>query len=231
MARVAIFGGVRRSSSRRKAWMRPGRWLDRCNRSARRTAMSESLTVRSSGIVDAPARGIPPLQLFLAFSQMALSGFGGVLPFAYRILVERRRWLAPEEFAKLLAFSQVMPGPTICNLSVAFGYRTAGFVGSGACLAGMIAAPIAILLGLGMSYREFGHLLVVQHALRGMSAVAAGLVLATAVKMGRALRHRARSLALAALAFAGIGALRMPLIAVIAVLAPNANVLAWRGRW
>ena len=73
---------------------------------------------------------ISPLALFLAFSEMALSGFGGVLPFAYRILVERRRWLNPEEFTKLLAVSQVMPGPTICNLSVMFGYRAAGIRGA-----------------------------------------------------------------------------------------------------
>ena len=71
-------------------------------------------------IAVAPAR-IAPLELFLAFSEMALSGFGGVLPFAYRAMVERRRWVDREEFARLLAVAQVMPGPTICNLAVMFG--------------------------------------------------------------------------------------------------------------
>ena len=71
---------------------------------------------------------ISPLQLFIAFSQMALSGFGGVLPFAYRALVERRRWLAPDDFARLLGVSQVMPGPTICNLD--FGLWTRAITGA-----------------------------------------------------------------------------------------------------
>src|SRR5207248_6319735 len=111
--------------------------------------MSDPLTGRALAPADvAPAR-IRPLALFVAFSEMALSGFGGVLPFAYRALVERRRWLTPEAFAKLLAFSQVMPGPTICNLSVMFGYRAGGIAGSASALGGMIAAPMAIVLGLG----------------------------------------------------------------------------------
>src|SRR5258706_15262743 len=79
-------------------------------------------------IAVAPER-IAPLELFLAFSEMALSGFGGVLPFAYRAMVERRRWVDREEFARLLAVAPVMPGPTICNLAVIFGYRRSGLTG------------------------------------------------------------------------------------------------------
>ena len=91
--------------------------------------------------------------------------------------------MAPEDFAKLLAVSQVMPGPTICNLSVMFGYRAAGIGGSAAALGGMIALPMAIVLGLGVAWHEFGALPPWRRALTGMSAVVAGLILATAMKM------------------------------------------------
>ena len=173
---------------------------------------------------------ISPLALFLAFSEMALSGFGGVLPFAYRILVERRRWLNPEEFTKLLAVSQVMPGPTICNLSVIFGYRTGGIGGSAVALAGMIALPMAIVLGLGVAWHEFGAHPSVRGALTGMSAVVAGLILATAAKMARSVPRHAIPIALSLVAFVGVGLMRLPLLAVIALVGPIGILLAWRER-
>ena len=174
---------------------------------------------------------ISPLALFLAFSEMALSGFGGVLPFAYRSLVERRRWLTAEEFTKLLAVSQVMPGPTICNLSVMFGYRAAGIRGSAVALGGMIALPMAIVLGLGVAWHEFGALPPVRRALTGMSAVVAGLVLATAMKMSRAVPRQAVPVSLSVVAFLGVGLMRFPLFAVIAFVGPIGILLAWREHW
>ena len=178
-------------------------------------------------IAVAPER-IAPLELFLAFSEMALSGFGGVLPFAYRAMVERRRWVDREEFARLLAVAQVMPGPTICNLAVMFGYRRSGLTGAAASLAGMVAMPFAIVLGLGLAYQRFGEVPAVRRALVGMSSVAAGLILATAIKMARAVRPRVVPICLAALAFVGVGVIRFSLIAVIAVLAPAAVLFSWK---
>lgn len=141
---------------------------------------------------------IGPLRLFTAFSGLALSGFGGVLPFAYRALVEKRDWLDSREFASLLAIAQVMPGPTICNLSVMIGQRYAGFVGSCAALAGMVLGPACIVIVLGIAWQHYGEIAGVKRALGGMSAVAIGLVFATAVKMGINLFKPERRIAAAA---------------------------------
>ena len=127
---------------------------------------------------------IGPMAIFTAFSALALSGFGGVLPFAYRALVEKRGWLDAREFASLLAIAQVMPGPTICNLSVMIGQRYAGFAGSCAALAGMVLGPSCVVIALGIAWQHFGELTAVKRALGGMSAVAIGLIFSTAVKMG-----------------------------------------------
>ncbi len=191
-----------------------------------------------------PPDGIGPWRLFTAFSALALSGFGGVLPFAYRALVERRQWLNAKEFAGLLAVAQVMPGPTICNLSVMIGHRFAGFRGACAALAGMVAGPSCVVLALGIAWQHAGGIPAVRHALAGMSAVAIGLILATAVKMGIALFRpgvraahedgdsvaapaywsgsRVAQVVLCALGFVGVGLLRWPLAAVVAGLAPFA---------
>src|SRR5689334_23178752 len=92
--------------------------------------------------------------LFKLFSQMALLGFGGVLPFAYRYLVERSRWLSDSEFAQLLGIAQLLPGPTICNLAVIVGQRFAGTGGALAALSGLLVAPFFIVIALGVAYQE-----------------------------------------------------------------------------
>jgi chromate transporter len=191
----------------------------------------------SSGELDATVgeARITPWVLFVAFSRMALSGFGGVMPFAYRALVERLGWVSPAEFAELLAMGQVLPGPTICNVSVLVGWRKAGLAGAAAALGGMMIGPFCITLSLGIAYAHYGDQPHVHEALSGMAAVAAGLIMATAVKLGQPLfltkgptRTQLLLRALFALgAFAGVGLFRWPLIAVVAVLAPVSVAIAW----
>jgi chromate transporter len=171
---------------------------------------------------------IGPLELFFAFSQLALSGFGGVLPWAHRTLVERKGWLTQREFVDHLALSQLLPGPNICNMSVMVGYRYAGYSGSIAAVAGLIGGPFVLMIAAGMLYQSYGALPLVQQALSGMSAVAAGLVLATGFKMANTLKRHWRPWLFTALSLAGVGGLRWPLLAVVGALAPFAIAAAWR---
>ncbi len=180
------------------------------------------------------ARTIPARTLFVAFSRMALMGFGGVLPFAYRMLVDNHRWLSDREFSQYLAFSQILPGPTICNMSILIGWRFNGLAGATAAFLGMLLGPVVVVILLGLAYSSVASHPLVRHALAGMSAVAAGLVLGTAVKMAIGLlraERRAATVAtiaiFAALAFIGVGLLRWPLILVALGLAPLAIAAAW----
>jgi chromate transporter len=164
--------------------------------------------------------------LFWAFSRIALSGFGGVLPFAYRGLVEKQGWLSPAEFAEFLGLSQMLPGPTICNIALMVGHKYGGTRGALAALAGMIAFPFLLVIALGAMYQRFGDLAAVRDALRGMAAVAAGLILATAIKMAIAMyrkkdpaEKRAVQTGLWLLAFIGLGLLGWRLIWVFGPLA------------
>ena len=164
----------------------------------------------------------------MLFSHAALLGFGGVLPWAYRLLVERRELLSKAEFAELFGFSQILPGPPVCNLAVLVGYRHAGVVGSFAALAGLVAAPTVFVIALGIAYQHYGDVAAVRHALSGMSAVAAGLVASMAVKMAVDLPRRWKNMLFAALMFAGIALARWPLITVLAILAPVAIIAFWK---
>ncbi len=181
---------------------------------------------------DSPRSPKSPGEIFRVFTRLALQGFGGVLPIAQRELVERERWLTREQFVELLAVSQVLPGPNVVNLSLMFGDRAFGWRGGLAALGGMILAPWCVVMALTVAYAHYAQVAVVAGALRGMAAVAAGLILATGLKLVPALRRnvlgRLPAMALAALMFAGIALLRVPLIWMLAGLGGLACVAAWR---
>lgn len=171
-------------------------------------------------------------ELYTGFMRIAALSFGGVLPWAHYVLVERRRWLTSEEFTEMLAVCQLMPGPNIVNLSVAIGARFHGARGALAAVLGLTMLPVAIVLVLASAYGSFKDVPAVNHALEGMAAAAAGLIVAMAAKMALPiLRRRPWSAAPAmALTFAAVALLRLPLLPVVLVMAPLAAALAWRVR-
>jgi chromate transporter len=184
-----------------------------------------------------PAAPVPPpgprsnADLFLTFTRLALQGFGGVLAVAQRELVEYRHWLTRDQFVEMLAISQVLPGPNIVNLSLMLGDRYFGLSGAASALAGLLAVPLVIVLALATAYAEFANVPVVAGALRGMGAVAAGLVIATAVKLSGTLRTSRMGPVLgtgfAVLTFLMIAWLRWPLAWVVVGLGAVAVAVAW----
>lgn len=168
------------------------------------------------------------LQLFACFLEMAMSGFGGVLAWAHRSLVERRGWLSDREFAALLALSQLLPGGNVVNLAVFVGLRYHGVRGALVALGGLLLAPFTLLVLLGALAANPAVGEVTRPALRGAAPVVAGMVLATAVKMARAHRGSPRALGLAALSLLAVGIVQVPLLIALAVLAPLGILLAWR---
>ena len=166
--------------------------------------------------------------LFLGFLSVGLCGFGGVLPWVRRMVVEQRRWLTGPEFTDLLALCQFLPGPNVVNLAVALGGRFRGPRGAIAALAGLLLAPFCLVLALGGLYARFGALAPVRHALAGLAAAASGLVLAMAVKIAAPLRRRSRGAAIAALGFIAIALLRLPMLPVMLALLPVAILLCGR---
>ena len=181
---------------------------------------------------DAPRTPKSPGEIFRVFTRLALQGFGGVLPIAQRELVERERWLTREQFLEMLAVSQVLPGPNVVNLSLMFGDRAFGWRGALAALGGMLLAPLGVVLLLTVAYTHYARHPVIAGVLRGMGAVAAGLIFSTGLKLLAALRSNVLGAtsahAFAALMFACIALLRVPLIWMLGGLGGVAFVLAWR---
>lgn len=166
--------------------------------------------------------------LFVGFLTIGVCGFGGVLPWARRGIVERRRWLSAGEFTELLGLCQFLPGPNTINLAVALGARYHGLAGSIAAFSGLLAAPMTIVILLGLAYARLDQIPAVQHAFAGLSAAAAALVLATAWRIAAPLRARPLGAAVGLLTFGAVALLRLPMPLVIVGFAPVSILLAWR---
>ncbi len=182
---------------------------------------------------EAPALARPasPGAMFLVFTVLALQGFGGVLPVAQRALVDRQRWLSPQQFVEMLALAQVLPGPNVVNLSLMVGDRFFGWRGALAGMAGMLLAPLCVVLLLAALVSHFRGHPVVDGAVHGMGVVAAGLVAATALRLAAALRRNPLGLlpcaALGLLAAGAVGGQRWPLVSVVLGLGLPAMAAAW----
>jgi chromate transporter len=165
--------------------------------------------------------------LFAGFLKVGLSGFGGVLPFARRMLVEQRRWLTEPEFTEVLSLSQFLPGPNIVNVAVIVGRRFQGPAGAIVAPLGLMLMPLVIVLLLAAVYAAFADVEAVRGACRGISAAASGLVLAMALRMSQPIRRTAWQVGIGAIVFAGIGLARLPMPWVLAALVPVSLGLAW----
>lgn len=171
-------------------------------------------------------------QLFYGFLMLGLTAFGGALPLARRMAVDRHRWLTGPEFTELLGLCQFLPGGNVINFSVAVGMKFRGVRGALAALLGLIAAPSVIVVMLGMVYDRFQNDPHIQHLFAGMAAGAAGLLISMAVKISVPMfknRDWVSGL-VAGLCFVAIAVLRVPLLPTMAILTPLSIFLVWRKR-
>jgi chromate transporter len=175
-----------------------------------------------------PARPTLP-ELFLAFAKMSLAGFGGVLVWARRGIVDQHRWMTAEEFNETFALCHFLPGPNIVNLSVVFGSRFGGIAGGFAAFAGLIGPPMVIATILAALYARYGEIDALRRILAGVSCAAVGLLIAVVLRMMMPLLRKRDAVGMVILAavFIAIGFLRLPLPSVLLVGIPLSLLITW----
>jgi chromate transporter len=181
---------------------------------------SPQAAVLASDLPTSPPPGL--LALFVAFSKMSLAGFGGVLVFARRAIVDQHRWMTAEEFNETFALCHFLPGPNIVNFTMVFGSRIRGIAGGIAAFAGLLGPPVVIMIILASLYQRFGGVDALRRILAGVSCAAVGLLIAVVFRMMMPLVRKRDLVALAMLAavFIAIGVLRLPLAAVLLAMIP-----------
>ncbi len=166
-------------------------------------------------------------ELFLGFLTLGLIGFGGVLPLARKVIVEQRQWLSPEKFTELLGLCQFLPGGNIINLSVAIGMEFRGVRGAVSSLIGLILAPTIIVVLLHYVYEQFQDNLMVKHLFEGLAA-AAGLLVATGLKMLKPLLRNPLAICVVLAAIISIAFLKVPLLVTMLILLAFYSAIIWR---
>ncbi len=168
-------------------------------------------------------------ELFRAFMAVSLSGFGGALPWARRMIVEKRQWMTPEEFNEAFSLSQFLPGPNVINFSVVFGARFGGAAGAVVALAGLLGPPLVIVTVLAALYAHYGDIEMLGRILSGIASAAAGLLIAIVARMAAPMFSKRWDFGppVAIAAFIGVALMHWPLPLVFAVLAPVSVALAW----
>lgn len=169
-----------------------------------------------------------PARLFITFTFIGLSGFGGVLPWARRTLVEQKQWLSSQEFNALLGVCQLVPGPNIVNLAVCVGERFGGVRGAFAAVGGLMLAPMTVVILLALLYDHYGEFERVQGILRGISSVGVGLIAATGIKMLKDELAYPPMLIVIAISIVIATIYQFALGWVVAITLPLALVVAWR---
>lgn len=176
--------------------------------------------------------GVPPVPtsfaLFKAFFFIGLTGFGGVLPWARRMLVERVGWLTNSEFAELLPLAQLLPGPNVANIATVLGRQYHGAKGAAIAVFGLYLAPTIITIGIAYAYARWGHAAITEHLFAGLMPAATGLVIATVLKLVTSLPRSVTSIVLVAATFIGIALMKIPLLIVLAVLGPLGTIAMLR---
>jgi chromate transporter len=166
--------------------------------------------------------------LFLGFFQAGILGFGGVLPVARRIIVDQRQWMDAAAFNDLFSLCQFLPGANIVNFAFAFGARNRGIGGAAAAIAGLLTAPLVIVLCISALYQRYGAIPIIQHGLGGLAAAASGLVLGTAIKIAAPVCRGPRQIGVAASAFGLVVPAHFSLPLTMLLVLPLSVALAWR---
>jgi chromate transporter len=192
--------------------------------------MADSIVPVSGPEAESATLARPGLgELFVAFVKVALSGFGGALPWARRMIVDQKGWMTAQEFNEAFALAQFLPGPNVVNFSVVFGARFGGAAGAATAFLGLMLPPLVIVVMLAMLYAHYGDLPALGRILSGVTCAAVGLLIAVIAKMAMPLFTKRWDWApmIAIVAFAAVALLRWPLPYVFLGLAPVSVGLAW----
>lgn len=167
-------------------------------------------------------------QLFLGFLSIGARSFGGVMPWAHRVMVEERRWMTQADFAETMGLCQFLPGPNVGNSAIVLGKRWFGLRGSIVAFLGLFALPFVWVMALGVLYSDFSSNPAVRAVVIGVGAAGAGFFIATAIKLGKALVRKPAALVVVAGCFLAVGVGRVSLLYVLPVALAASLFLSWR---
>lgn len=161
--------------------------------------------------MDISAKKTSLLEIFLVFTRIGITGFGGgmaIVALVERICVREKQWISAEKFLHGLAFGQIL-GPFSLNVCTFTGHHLRGVRGGIAAATGFILPSFLLVSLLSWLYFTYHRLPQLQAALKGTNPVIIGLIVVVAIDMGRRQIKGANGIAMALAAFAATAVLKL----------------------
>lgn len=127
-------------------------------------------------------------ELFLTFFKIGAFTFGGgyaMIPIIRNEVVQKKGWIADEEFVDMLAIAQAMPGPIALNTALFVGNKRLGFKGSLFSGAGVILPSFILILLIAIVFTQFKDNPVVERIFKGIRPAVVALIVAPLLGLGK----------------------------------------------
>jgi chromate transporter len=127
-------------------------------------------------------------QIFIYFLKLGALGFGGpvaLVGYMQRDLVERDKWVSPEEFSQGVALAATLPGPLAAQLAMWIGYLRRGIAGCTVASIGFVGPPFVIVLGIAALYLRFEETTWLRSLFYGVGPAVAALIAEASYRLAR----------------------------------------------
>lgn len=157
--------------------------------------------------------------IYRTYFKIGIMTFGGgyaMIALMEREVVFRLKWLEKEEFLDMAALSQSLPGAIAVNLSAMSGSRIRPRGGALAAYAGVITPSLLTIYLIARFFEPYMDLPWVRAAFYGLNPAVIGLMLASVLQLGRALKPVPMNLLLGAFGLCGVTVLGWhPLVMIV----------------
>ena len=123
---------------------------------------------------------------FFKIGSFTIGGGYAMVPLIQSEVVDRKKWLSPDEFVDTLAVAQSTPGALAVNMSAYVGYRKGGVAGAAAATLGCSLPAILPILIIAMFFNKFMDIEFVQKAFKGLRPGVAALIVYSVYKIALA---------------------------------------------
>lgn len=131
------------------------------------------------------------LKLFGIFCKIGMFTIGGgyaMVPLIEDEIVNKRKWIAQDDFLDLLAIAQSAPGVFAVNISIFVGYKLRGFRGSLITTLGAVLPSFVIILAIAMFFSNFKDNAIVERIFKGIRPAVVALIAAPTFTMAKSAR-------------------------------------------
>ena len=126
------------------------------------------------------------IDLFVSFFKIGLFTFGGgyaMLPLLQREVVDQHHWVTEEDVLDIYAIAQCTPGVIAVNTATFVGTKVKGAFGGAVATAAVVMPSLIIITVISSILESFSSIEIVQHALAGIRAAVAALVVVSVSKL------------------------------------------------